>query len=219
MTDYSKPETVSLSDLKIRIHSTDLVPSRAGLLEDIDAIFDKLSQRGIVTWMDLQTAIKNPKHIEAFSIETGIALEYLVLLRREVEGYHPKPFAMKEIDWVPQEVLSKLTENGISNSEALLSRNSDNEWQPAFREKTGIDQNSLGYLIKLAELCRVQWVSPTTARMLIEAGYDHSHKLSTANADELFKALDSVNVNGRYFKGTIGLRDIKRLIEAAKYFA
>ena len=108
MIDYSKPETVSLSDLKTRIRSTDLVPSRMGLLEDIDAIFEKIFQRGICSWMDLQKSIKTPKHLEAFAKEAGIDLQYLILLRRETEGYHPKPFEVKAIDWVSQEAITKL---------------------------------------------------------------------------------------------------------------
>jgi len=218
MTDYSKPETVSLSDLKTRIRSTDLVPSRAGLLEDIDAIFEKLSQRGISSWMDLQKCIKNPKHLDDFAKEAGIDLLYLVLLRRETEGYHPKPFDVKAIDWVSQETITKLTENGISNSETLFSRFNETALQVEFADEVGIDRETMNYLVRLAELCRVQWVSPTTGRMLIEAGYEDCQKLASADADELYEAMNRVNENGKFFKGTIGLRDIKRLIKAAKYF-
>lgn len=218
MADYAKPETVTLSDLQNRIKATDLVPSRTGLLENIDANFDKLSQQEIITWLDLQKSIKTPKQIEALSKEAGIDLQYLVLLRREVEGYHPKPFLLKDIDWVPQEVITTLVEKGITDSEALYSRGVDEQWRSDFFAETGIDREVLQYFVNLAGLCRVQWVSPNTARMLIEAGCENCHSLSAADGNELFKAMDRVNVDGKYFKGTIGLRDIKRLIEAARYF-
>ena len=215
--DYSKPETVSLDDLRNRIKSTDLVPSRAVLLEDLDAVFEKFAQHGIETWLDLQKAIKNPKHMESFSKSSTIDLQYLVLLRREVEGYAPKPFDLKAIDWVPQEVIKKLLDDGITTSDQLFSKFNDINSRNNFADKTGIDRGMIVYLVNLATLCRVQWVSPTAGRMLIEAGYDNCQKLLAADGNELFEAMDRVNENGKYFKGTIGLRDIKRLIEAAKY--
>lgn len=215
--DYSKPETVSLDDLRNRIKSTDLVPSRAVLLEDLDAVFEKLAQQGIETWLDLQKAIKNPKHMESFSKSSTIDLQYLVLLRREVESYAPKPFDLKVIDWVPQEVINKLLGDGISTSDQLFSKFNDMNSRTNLADKTGIDRELMVYLVNLASLCRVQWVSPTAGRMLIEAGYDSCQKLSSADGNELFEAMDRVNENGKYFKGTVGLRDIKRLIKAAKY--
>jgi hypothetical protein len=218
MTDYSRPETVSLDNLRTRIKSTDLVPSRAALLEDIDKQFEKISQMGIQTWPDLQKAMKTPKLMEAFSKETGIDLQYLVLLRREVEGYHPKPFNLKDIDWVSQAAILRLIEHGIFNSEVLFSKFGNTEQINNYADEVGIDSDTLRYLVNLAALSRVQWVSPTTARMMIEAGYENCQKLASANGDELFEAMDRVNVAGKYFKGTIGLRDINRLIEAAKYF-
>lgn len=215
--DYSKPETVSLDDLRERIKSTDLVPSRAVLLEGIDAIFNTLAQQGLNTWQDLQNAIKNPKKIESFSMQSGIDSQYLVLLRREVESYHPKPFDLIAIDWIPQDVIKKLEGEGIISSDQLLLITSDKDLKNRLTEKIGIDYQMMDYLLNLVSLCRVQWVSPTAARMLIEAGYETPLKLSDADGNELFEAMDRVNKSGGYFKGTIGLRDIKRLIEAAKY--
>lgn len=215
--DYSKPETVSLDDLRERIKSTDLVPSRAVLIGEIDTVFDKLKQQGLQTWLDLQKAIKNPKKIEDFAKKSGIDFQYLVLLRREIEGYPPKPFNLNVIDWVPQEVINKLLNDGITSSDQLYSKSGDLQSRFLFADKTGIDREMMDYLANLASLCRVQWVSPTAGRMLIEAGYETCQKVSTADGNELFEAMNRVNKQGNYFKGTIGLRDIKRLIVAAQY--
>jgi hypothetical protein len=53
--------------------------------------------------------------------------------------------------------------------------------------------------------------------MLLAAGYDSAKKVSEADAGELFKALDRVNKESKFFMGKLGLRDIKRLIKAASY--
>lgn len=80
-----------------------------------------------------------------------------------------------------------------------------------------IGDNTLEILARLADLMRVQWVSPTFARMLIVAGYGNVAKVAAANADDLCKALSSINAGDRFFKGKIGLRDVKRLVQAASY--
>jgi hypothetical protein len=41
--------------------------------------------------------------------------------------------------------------------------------------------------------------------------------VAAADADDLCQALMHVNEGDRFFKGKIGLRDIKRLIRAASY--
>lgn len=84
-------------------------------------------------------------------------------------------------------------------------------------QATGMDSATLDMLAMFADLMRVQWVSPTFARMLILAGYDSAVKVATANADDLCEALANINARAKFYKGTIGLRDIKRLVHAASY--
>ncbi len=79
------------------------------------------------------------------------------------------------------------------------------------------DYTYLEALARLADLTRVQWVSPTVTRMLVEAAYDSASKVAAADAEGLYEALVRVNDGDRFFKGKISLRDIKRLIQAASY--
>lgn len=53
--------------------------------------------------------------------------------------------------------------------------------------------------------------------MLVKAGYETPAKVETANPEVLDKTMHAVNTENNYFKGRIGLRDIKRLVDAAKY--
>jgi len=51
--------------------------------------------------------------------------------------------------------------------------------------------------------------------MLMEAACDSPAKVAAAEADALYEALDRANASGRFFKGKIGLRDVKRMIQTA----
>jgi hypothetical protein len=69
----------------------------------------------------------------------------------------------------------------------------------------------------LSDLSRVQWVSPTFARTLVAAGFTGAAEVSMADPEALYEAVMQANENARFYKGKVGLRDIKRLIAAAAY--
>ncbi len=84
-------------------------------------------------------------------------------------------------------------------------------------KSSGVGTATLETLARLADLMRVQWVSPTFARMLSASGYDSAARVAAANANDLCAALANINAGDRFFKGKIGLRDSKRLVQAASF--
>jgi isopentenyl diphosphate isomerase/L-lactate dehydrogenase-like FMN-dependent dehydrogenase len=214
---YIDAENIALNDLRTRIQETDLVPSRLSLLDGIEINFKKLEQYGIKTLAHLRHGLKTSKRLEAVANATAIDRQYLILLRREIESYFPKPFVLKAFDWLSKDLIEELEENGIRDTETLYQAGSSSIRKAELARSAGVDVSALDALFQLADLTRVQWVSPTAARMLVEAGYESSARLAEADAEILSEALLRVNEGGRFFKGKIGLRDIKRLIRAAGY--
>jgi len=217
MSYYIDADEVSLDELRKRIESTDLVPSRASLLDEITNKMKTLESHGIQTLAHLRTELKTPRRLDAVASATGIDPQYLILLRRETESYFPKPFTLKEFDWLPKEEISRLEESGIRNTAALYEATASAESRAELISSTGVDAEVLDALTLLADLTRVQWVSPTTARMLVAVSCNNASKLAAADAGELCASLERINAGDRYFKGKIGLRDIKRLVHAASY--
>jgi len=217
MAYHIDAETISLDDLRKRIEATDLVPSRACLADKIREKMKALEEQGIRTLASLREELKNSKRLASVAEAAGIDAQYLTLLRREIEGYFPKPVALKVFDWLPKDEIVKLEQNEIGDTATLYEMTSSAKKRSEIAKSTGVDTATLEILAQLADLMRVQWVSPMGARMLIVAGYDSAAKVAAANADDLCEALSSVNVGDRFFKGKIGLRDIKRLVQAASY--
>jgi hypothetical protein len=217
MAYYIDAENIGLDDLQKRIEETDLVPSRISLLDGLETKLQILEQQGITTLARLRYELKTAKRRESLSDVTGIDLQYLILLRREVEGYFPKPVALKAFDWLPKEEITRLEENGIHNVAVLYEAASSAGSKTELAGSIGVDATVFEALVRLADLTRVQWVSPKAARMLIEAGYDSAFMVAAADSEDLHQALIRVNEGNRFFKGKIGLRDIKRLIQAASY--
>jgi predicted flap endonuclease-1-like 5' DNA nuclease len=203
-------EALSLSDLKNRITSTDLVPSREPLLNGLDGALAQLEGLGIKNMAGLRRELKDNKRLFAIADQTGIDKDYLALLRREVESYIPKPFSLKNFDWIPAEEIAKLDVAGVKTTADLFEN-------PEKAKASGLETTRLDHLLKCADLTRIQWVSPLTARMLIGAGYATPASVAAAIPEELDKGMQAVNTENAWFNGRIGLRDIMRLIEAARY--
>jgi hypothetical protein len=210
-------EKVSLDNLQKRIKETDLVPSRCTLMDDIDEKFLKLKANGFVTLADLRMDLKNSKKIPALSKRTGIDPAYLIILRREIESYFPKAYAISDFDWFLKTDLDTMERNGLKNT-LLLHEALDT---PGKREEMvttlGLDADFIVSISVLVDLTRIQWISPVAARMLVSAGYNDVKSVSSANPEKLCSELDRVNKENKYFKGTIGLRDVRRLVKAASY--
>ncbi|MBI9049875.1 MAG: DUF4332 domain-containing protein [Anaerolineaceae bacterium] len=217
MSYHIDDEQVTLTALRKRIESNDLVPSRVALLDGITEKFELLETQGIRTFDKLRYELKNPKRLNALATASKIDQAYLVLLRREIESYFPKPFKLTEFTWMPQEEIQKLVEHGLNNSAAFYEATMSDADASALQVATNVDAEILQKLRKLVNLTRVQWVSPNTARMIILSGYSSAAELAAADADELAAGLNRVNEGGRFYKGKIGMRDIKRLIHAAGY--
>jgi hypothetical protein len=217
MAYHLDAERTSLDDLRKRIEVTDLVPSRASLLDELGSKMKALEKLGITTLARLRNELKTAKRLEMLAKSTGIGTEYLTLLRREIEGWFPKPFPLKDFGGLPKGEIAELERSGIRDSAALYEATDTKSKRTALAKSTGVDGAVLETLTQLVDLTRVQWTNPTAARMLLEAGCNSAAKLAETDADELYKALARVNARGKYFKGKIGLRDVKRLITAASF--
>jgi len=217
MTYHIDAEKVSLDDLRNRLKATDLVPSRALLKEGIVTKIKALEEQGITTLANLRNELKNAKRLAAMAKAAGIEEQYLILLRREVEGYFPSPLDLKVFTWLPADDIAKLEQNGIGDTATLYEMAGSAQKRSALAKSMGVAMTTLEALYCLADLMRVQWVSPTFAQMLVAAGYDSAARVAAADADRLCEALRYVNSGDKFFKGKYGLRDVKRLILAASY--
>jgi len=217
MAYYIDAEKMSLDDVQKRITETDLVPSRCSLLENIDGIFITLREHGCTNLADLRKKLKNSKNIPALSKETGISTTYLTLLRREIESYFPKTYPIGSFDWLQKSERDKLESSGLHNSLVLYEALNTSDKREEVVTALGVDAAFVDAIAALVDLTRIQWISPTAARMLVSAGYKDAKMVSSADPDELCSDLERVNKEYKYFKGKIGLRDVRRLVKAASY--
>ncbi len=198
MAYHINAEEVSLDDLQKRLEATDLIPSRVSLMEDLAIKMKALEKQGITTLAVLRDALKNPKRLAAVAEATGIDEQYLVLLRREIEGYFPDPVPLSKFDWLPKGDIEKLERKGINDTAKLYNAAGTAHQRAELAKSAGVSMVTVDTLAHLSDLTRVQWVSPNFARMLMAAGCDSAAKVAAANAETSMRSGGRARMPGTF---------------------
>jgi len=206
---YLDLRTFSLKKLKDLLKLTRLLPSQQILLEMIDERFACLEGNGIENLEQLQKALKTKSAVQSFAEATGLPPDYLTILRREVNGYLPKPVDFKDFPGVDSDVVRKLHQIGIENTKQLFPQVLTRQARSEFAAQNQIEYEDVLELTKLTDVTRIKWVGPKFARLLIESEYDTVEKIADSNYEELYLALVRVNEETGIYKGKFGIEDMK----------
>lgn len=215
MNYYIDEEEFTLNLLQERLENTDLIPSHEALLADLTKNMFIFKSVGITSVGQLRNQLKSPKTLQSLGDDSGLEVGYLSLLRRVINGFFPKPKKLKEFSWLDEFIVSQLHQAGIKNTRQLFEAMYSDALKLA--DATNLDIADLNKLLILADLCRIQWVSPIFARTLAESGYVNAQSIAQANPQDIYKNITELNQKENLYKGKVGLRDINRLVEAASY--
>jgi len=213
---YINLKSISIDQYKEILKAADLLPSRMVLKENMDINFNSIKSQNIRNVDEMQQALMNKNKLQDFSKQTGLSEEYLKILIREINSYHPTPNNIKDFPGTPGEVIVKLEKLGIKNTLQLYDKILTPEGRSEISIKTGIDRNEMMRLTKLTDLSRIRWVNHTFAYVLLEAGYDTAEKVALADYKELYETVKQLNEERKIYKGHIGLHDMKLCIKAAQ---
>jgi len=208
-------EEFSLERFRHTLETRELLPGRRILKENIAERFATLASMGIQNLKDLIEALQTKKRLERFAQESGLPQDYLVILRREVNSYVPKPFNLKDIPGVDPEHVERLAAVGIKHTRHLFERARSRSDRAELCTLAGVPGQDLLELVKLSDLARVSGVGPVFARLLYEAGADTVEAFSQSPPEALFERLNAVNDEKGYTKIMASLKDVIYCIEIA----
>ncbi len=213
---YTDLATISIDDYQAKLESADLLPSRMLLKERLAERFGYFKSIGIRNVLDLQKLLKKKEKLAELTKVDGFSEDFLVVLLREINSIQPKPNKLNEFFGISSETVSKLEKNGIKDTLKLF----DHVLTPQSRKKlaaeTNIPEAEILELAKLTDLSRIKWVGATFARMLYEVGVDTAEKASKTDYVELHQKIFQLNKEKNFYKGQIGLHDIKLFVDAAR---
>jgi hypothetical protein len=205
--------TFPLEKLRDYLKHIRLLPSQQILKEDLDSHFAALDAHGIGNLAQLQAALKNNSAVQSFAAQTEIPPDYLMLLRREVNSYLPKPIKLSDFPGVKSEVVARLEKMGIKNTIHLYDRILSPEDRDNLAREVEVPIADILDLTRLTDVGRLKWVGPKFARLLVETAYNTVEKIATAEHEDLYEALVRTNEALQIYRGNFGAGDLKLWVE------
>ena len=163
-------EKYSLEKFKRSLQGRDLIPSRSSLKDDVNSRIHRLENAGITNLKELIDTLKTKGKISQFSEETGLSIEYLVLLNREAKSYLSKPIRLDKFPNIQSEYIDRLGNAGIKNSKHLFIVSQNETRLEELTKETNIPPEALNELIGLSDLSRIYGVGPIFARIIYDVG-------------------------------------------------
>jgi hypothetical protein len=209
---YIDLSQITLGEYKRKLTTGYLLPSQQILKESIDTRFRVLHEHHINNMHQLQQTLKTKAKVTAFAAKTSIPINYLIILRREVNSYHPQPRKIRDFPSLREHLKTRLHEIGIKTTKDLFERVATKTERSKLQQELNITDNEALELAKLTDVSRLRYVNQTFATLLVHSKYDTVDKISQADHRELFDHLQHINENKRFFKGRFGLQDMKSFI-------
>jgi len=208
-------EGFSLARFRNTLETGELLPGRQILKENIPARFAVLESMGICNLKELIDALTTKKRVEAFSQESGLPVDYLVILRREANSYVPKPVNLGAIPGLDPVYVERLAALGIKHTKHLFERGGTKSDRAQLSRLTGVPGDDLLEMVKLSDLARISGVGPVFARLLYEAGASTVEELAACSPEELSERLVVVVQEMGYTEAMVPLKDVRHCIDAA----
>jgi hypothetical protein len=209
-------KNISVLEYKEILKKQNLLAVRRILKDGIDGKFDELINYGIKSIAQLSEALSDMDSIEELSLKTGISIDYLALLKKEVSNIIPKPVLIADFPHIQPSTFKRLGEYCIQTSKDYFELSDGGKDINAVCSKTGIHEECAVELCSLCDLIRINGVGPVFSRVLFEAGYRYASEIAQSEAESIFEKVNEVNEIKKYTRVLLGIKEIQLCIDFAR---
>jgi hypothetical protein len=210
------PDLIGLERFMQLTRNRRMLPSRVELRQEMEERFAALRLAGISSLGELIRSLGSKSKLEAFSAHTGLAVEYLVLLKREAGSYLARPFPLSSFPGIPYEYAEVLKSRGLANTRDFFEGVQSGEQETKVSKETGIPVARLKELYALCDLSRITGVGGVFARVVYEAGIRSSKEFAHTDAPEHCRLYRAIIDKYKYTAGHFSEDDIRYCIDYAR---
>lgn len=168
---------ISVDEYKQLLKSQNLLPARKILLDNIDINFELIAKQNINNIEQLKKHLATPQKISSFAALTGIAQDYLIILKRETGSLEQKPVLIDSFPNIDKTLILDLKRKGIKTSKD-------------YYESEYFNSNELSCL---CDLVRINGVGAVAAKAFYEASYRSVLDVACADAADMLKRVTDIN--------------------------
>ncbi|MEA5078692.1 MAG: DUF4332 domain-containing protein [Anaerolineaceae bacterium] len=195
--DLSK---ISIDSYKELLRNQNLLPGRRILWENLDGNFLKIQELGVDNIEQLRKILSTPQKLVDFASRSGIPVDYLTILKREMGSLEQKPVLLSDFPGIMPTKIAALAALSIKTSRDYLEKYFNQE----------------GELSCLCDLVRINGIGPVAARAFYEAGYHSVKAIAEAQAADILAKVTAINIEKGYYKATLGVKDMQFCIDFAR---
>ncbi len=125
-------------------------------------------------------------------------------------------YSVESVEGIGEVYGKKLREQGIKNTDQLLSATRTKAFRKELAEKTGISEDLILKFANHVDLFRVDGIGSQYAEILEAAGVDTVKELATRKPENLVKKMEEVNAVQKLVRRTPCLKVVTKWVESAK---
>ena len=211
--DFAK---LKLDEYKELIKTQNLLPGRKLLQFNLDTNFSLIKDAGIKNLDELVKALSTVTKLKALSTQTKISEDYLFLLKRETGSLQPKPVSLGDFPGIAVDITETLQKAGIRTSKDFFELFTSTDENKQILKTLSISDESLYELFCLCSLCRINGIGAAAAKCFFDAGYFSIDDVADGNASDMLNRLNSANGQSKYYKASLGTKDMQFCIDYAR---
>ncbi len=197
---------LSVSDFKSIILGKELLPARRFIVDNIDDVFLKIQSLGIDDLQKLKSTLNNSKKLCSLAEHSGISMEYLTVLKRELHALEQSPVLLSDFGIMDGSVIDILTAQGIRTSRDYYERAGNIK----------LDDYTQSTLSSLCDLVRVNGIGTAAAKAFFAAGYQSVKDIADGEAEDMLERISQENSKRQFYSGRLGIKDMQYCIDNAK---
>lgn len=179
-----------------------------GLGEKLNFQLEKLSEKGISNLGQLLHRLGTKKNLMELSVQTGILVDDLCLLKREAGSCFPRARGLSLFPGIPYEFVEVLNSAGIKNSRNFFESTQSEAQRKTLSTRTGIPVSRILEIRALCDISRIARVGGTMARNLLLAGVRSVDELAGKQPSDLYDGIESVMVKYKSRAGHISMDSV-----------